>query len=407
MAVNLKLIQAPAIKPQPPVWWMWLLLLGVMLLAGTVGTILNSTAKPQINANAFWETALGLPALFWLVLLIVRSTWYKGQLAIARSRDNEREKRLRREILRGRRFLHVLGISLHTGLREHADTDGQRQRNALLKKTQILKTQPSWKSQEGIRHSRLVRSEGETAEQTLTRVLNKTLEELSTALASVPADVPLSLLMESNTSLQQRETDAIWQKCWAESHIRQPVTRIEGFGLDVVDQWLDYRSTERAMLLVVAIQIVPDQPEGTAESVVGLLLGNPTLDIPLLPLAYLHRPEQAHLTGADDLQYAMQQALSWGELASDDLKSGWSVGIKPEWYMAIATGLLALKSPINPGQDLRDLNTTLGYAGPAAPWVAIASATQGCSDGAAQLIVSGDNCVDTPLWVTVMKPAKE
>ena len=53
MAVNLKLIQAPAIKPQPPVWWMWLLLLGVMLLAGTVGTILNSTAKPQINANAF------------------------------------------------------------------------------------------------------------------------------------------------------------------------------------------------------------------------------------------------------------------------------------------------------------------------------------------------------------------
>ena len=126
-----------------------------------------------------------------------------------------------------------------------------------------------------------------------------------------------------------------------------------------------------------------------------------------MPLAYLHRPEQAHLTGADDLQYAMQQALSWGELASDDLKSGWSVGIKPEWYMAIATGLLALKSPINPGQDLRDLNTTLGYAGPAAPWVAIASATQGCSDGAAQLIVSGDNCVDTPLWVTVMKPAKE
>ena len=69
MAVNLKLIQAPAIKPQPPVCWMWLLLLVVVLLAGTVGTILNSTAKPQINANAFWETALGLPCLgnlsFW------------------------------------------------------------------------------------------------------------------------------------------------------------------------------------------------------------------------------------------------------------------------------------------------------------------------------------------------------
>lgn len=407
MAVNLKLIQAPAIKPQPPVWWMWLLLLVVVLLAGTVGTILNSTAKPQINANAFWETALGLPSLFWLVLLVVRITWYRGQLAIALSRDNEREKILRREILRGRRFLHVLGVSLHTALREHADTDGQRQRNALLKKTQILKTQTSWKSQESIRHSRLVRSEGETAEQTLTRVLKKTLEELSVVLASVPADVPLSLLMENNTSLQQRETDAIWQKCWAESHIRQRVTRIEGSGLNVVDQWLDHRSTERALLLVVAMQVVPDQPEGTAESVVGLLLGNPNFVMPLTPLAYLHRPEQAHQAGADDLHYALKQALCWGDLVSDDLKSGWSVGIKPKWHMAIATGLLALKSPINIGQDLRDLNATLGYPGPAAPWVAIASATQGCGNGAAQLIVSGDNGMETPLWVTVVKPAKE
>jgi len=75
--------------------------------------------------------------------------------------------------------------------------------------------------------------------------------------------------------------------------------------------------------------------------------------------------------------------------------------------MAIATGLLALKSPINIGQDLRDLNATLGYPGPAAPWVAIASATQGCGNGAAQLIVSGDNGMETPLWVTVVKPAKE
>lgn len=407
MAVNLKLIQAPAIKPQPPVWWMWLLLLVVVLLAGTVGAILNSAAKPQFNANAFWETALGLPAVFWLVLLVLRITWYRGQLAIALSRDNEREKILRREILRGRRFLHVLGISLHTALREHTDSDGQRQRNALLKKTQILKTQPSWKSQEGIRHSRLARSEGETAEQTLIRVLKKTLEELSVVLASVPADVPLSLLMENNSSLQLRETDAIWQKCWADSHIRQCVTRIEGSGLNVVDQWLDHRSTERALLLVIAMQIVPEQPEGTAESVVGILLGNPNLVMPLAPLAYLHRPEQAHQTGIDDLHYALKQALYWGDLVSGDLKSGWSVGIKPEWHMAIATGLLASKTPINTGQDLRDLNATLGYPGPAAPWVAFASATQGCGDGAMQLIVSADNCKESPLWVTVMKPAQE
>lgn len=99
--------------------------------------------------------------------------------------------------------------------------------------------------------------------------------------------------------------------------------------------------------------------------------------------------------------------MDWVPVAADKVKNGFLVGVNPAWHMAIASGLQAIQSPVNAGQDLHDLGNTLGYPGPAAPWVAITCAVESCLRSDSRLIVSGDNRENTPLWVTMVTPAQK
>ena len=406
MPVNLKLIPAQASGPRPPAWWIWLLLLVVMLLGGMTDTILSNISQVGIDSDEFWMSALELPALLWLILLALRIAWYSGQLATAQRQNNDRERLLRREIQRGRRYLNIIGMSIHSALRAPEDIDGTKQWDALLGRAKGLKTQPSWKSYTGVRHSQLMMVKGESARQLLSRGLKKTLGDLSGVLSTLPDETPLALLLESDCGLPEIQVEEIWQESWDVGQIRQSVTRIAGQGLTTVDQWLDDSRNERSMLMIIAIRVRPEQVEGSAESIVGLLLAGEALPPKLVPLARLHRPEMMYHTGADDFQYALKQSMAWVPVAADEVKSGVLVGVKPVWHMAIATGLQAIQSPINTGQDLHDLGNTLGYPGPAAPWVAITCAARVCQRGDAQLIISGDEQANTPLWVTMVTSAK-
>lgn len=410
MPVNLKQIPAPAPQPELPKWWLWLLLLLGGCLVGTAWAILNNQGKSVIDAAEFWETALVFPALIWMSLLLVRIVWYRGVQATADGSNEVREQILQHQIQRGRRCLAVLDVSLRTALREHGDRDGQMQRKALQSKNQALRTQASWQSDEGKRHSRLALIDDETPEQLMSRELSDTLEEMSHALASVPADIPLTVLVESNSRLSQRQIQLIWHRCWAASQIRQPVTYIEGRGLEVVDEWLDGNMDSRAMLLIVAVQVAPEEIEGTAEVVVGLLLrSHPQEADSLKPLALLHRPERMHGMSNEDFHYALERALDWVPIQAKDVSGGWLVGVNAKWNQAIATGLMAMSSPVNVniGQDLYNLDTSLGYPGPAAPWSVIACAVEHISEGKPQLTISGEGVVDRPLWVTMVTSASE
>jgi hypothetical protein len=378
-----------------------------MLLGGMVDAILSNMSRTEINSEEFWTSAFGLPSLLWLILLAIRVAWYKGQSATAQSKDKDRDRQLRREIQRGQRYLNVLGMSLHSAHREPEDADGVKQWEALQRKVKGLKTQPSWKSLEGVRHSRLIQIDGESAGQTLSRGLKKTLEDLSIVLSSLPHEIPLSLLLESNSSFPESEVEDIWQESWVASQIPQSVTRIKDDGLAAVDKWLDDPRNAHSLLMIIALQIRPAHIEGSAESIVGLLLGGQSALPELVSRARLHRPEMMHHIGDDDLQYALKQSMEWVPVAADKVKSGFLVGVNPAWHKAMATGLQAIQSPINPGQDLHDLGNTLGYPGPAAPWVAIACAVEACQRSDSQLIVSGNDQDITPLWITMVTPAEK
>lgn len=407
MAINLKLIPAPATRPAPPKWWVWLLLLIVALFGGIAYAVLINQTKTEINNQDFWETALAIPASFWLFLLFLRLVWYQGVSAMANDWDRDREKMIEHETQRGRRSLQILGLSLNSALRELDDTDGQTQWDALQARTQALKTQASWQSDKGIRHSRLARRADEALEPLLTREFTNLLDELSRLLLSVPVDVPLALLIENHSRLPNEQVQALWQSSWQASQIKHRVIPVEGSGLAAVDQWLDQRAHEQSLLLVVAMQIEPESPEGTAEAVIGLLLGNPHLQTELAPMASLHRPEQAHGIAPEDVNYALVQSLDWGPVSADEVTAGYMIGVDATWHTAIAMGLEGSSSPMKIGQDLQDLGSSLGYPGPAAPWLAVACAAVECAGGKPQLIVSGDNQANTPLWATLVTPVTQ
>ncbi|MDF7681812.1 hypothetical protein PT300_14985 [Enterobacteriaceae bacterium ESL0689] len=404
MAVNLKQIPPPVPQPRPPLWWLWLLLLIIMLLAGVADTLLRHLSRPAINTGAFWSSALGLPVLGWLILLALRVTWYKGQSAMAHSRNREREHLLRHAIQRGQRHLNILAMSLHSALREPDDAEGEKQWQAFSGKEKGLKTQPTWHSDEGERHSRLIRKEGESDPQMLSRMLTKTLQELTPAYTALSADIPLTLLLDSHSSLPAGEVTALWQASLVASGIRAPSAQLTGSGLAAVDQWLDDPRNARALLLIIAIQVIPQQTTGSAESVVGLLLAGQVLKS--APIARLHRPEKMHHTSEEDFRYALNQALEWVPIAPQAVSRGFLAGVNSGWHKAVMTGLQAINSPINAAQALSDFGETLGYPGPATPWVAVSCAAA-CYGGEPQLIISGDNQDTTPLWITMVTPPEE
>ncbi|MGK3134822.1 hypothetical protein ACCX84_03515 [Pantoea trifolii] len=405
MAINLRQVPTALKQPELPRWWFWLLLLALFLVFGTAYQMSVNLENKSIDAEAFWEKALVIPAAIWFTLLVLRMVYYSSDIATVDKLNAKREMAIQQQVQLGRRFLNILDVSLHTALRFPDDQDGKKQWQAIQQKQQALKTQPSWQSERGIRHSRLNAAADQSPEQILDQAMTATINQLSKTLASFPSDLPLHLLLENHIGLPDINFQKMWQQHFNDAHIQQAIEWLHGSGLQVIDEWLDHRSNKVSLLLVLAVNFGPVQLEGSAESLVYLLLANPGLPDSPKPLAQLHRPEQAYSTSEDDLRYAIQHAALWGNTAPEKLKSGWLVGVHPAWQQKVAMAVKALSLPLNIGQDLHDINRTLGYPGPTACWLTIACASSDLNQ-CPQLTLSGAGNETEPLWATMVTPAK-
>ena len=402
-----RLDQVPALAPRParPRSWLWLGIFPLLLLLlGVGGTFLLGTQTLRQEPVNFWGLALGVPLLGWSLLSFGRVLLYFGQQQVADGWDKAREEDLIRKVRRGRRVQQVLGVSLHTALRE-AGALSATQLNALLDGVKTLKAQPSRQGQSVLRHSRIVGDTDEVPELALHRVLTQMLADLAPTLTQVPDATPLALLLEVGSTLPENVWQRVWRQAWSESGIRQSTVLVEEDGLEALDQWLDNRIGVQALLLVVAVQFAPQQPEGTAEAAVGLLFGNRLTQTVLPSMAYLHRPEQEREPTTDALLYATSQALGWVPLDAQSIEQTWRVGVDTQRDIALTTVLADVPLPAKPNQGFCNLDTVLGHPGKASPWLAIAAATQSIQCGAGpQFIFSGGDCVDTGLWSTVVTP---
>lgn len=404
MAVELDRIPAQADRPSKPSLWLWLCLFPIFLLLGCAGVALFSEVGLRAQTAVVWGAALGGAFLGWCLTCGLRVLYYLTQQHSADGWDAARAIDLECMLSQGRRHQQVLAITVHTGLRTE-QLDSLSQVDAILEGTSVLKAQPSRSAGETVRHSLLPGDVNENPERALLRILKKLLNDFAAHLAELADDVELALLLEIDSSLREDRQGKAWQKALAESGIRQTLKPITWTGLEAVDQWLDQRSDDQALLLLVSVVIAPDAPHGTAESAVGLLLGNPGTQLAFLPVANLHRPEQARGESAGALSRATQLALSWASLQANGVEHIWRSGIAQKNHAAVTTVMTDGELPLPADRKIHDLDALLGHPGAAAPWLAIALAAQAVQRGCGpQLILSGVRCVDAPLWGTVLTP---
>ncbi|MBT8765827.1 hypothetical protein [Metapseudomonas boanensis] len=403
MPVRLDQIPAPAQRPALPRAWLWFGLLVLGLLLGTVLTLWLGDETLTREPGRFWLYALGIPLLAWCGLGVIRAFVFLSYEGYAVGWDERREEVWLREIRRGRRSQQVLGVSLYTALYDERARDAQApQVEALRGGNSALQVQQAWQGKAPVRHSRLPAGDEKQPEKLLLQLLTQVLADLAQALAPLPADRPLALLLEMDSGLSDDQVVQAWEQAWAESGIRQPLTLTTGAGLAAVDQWLDQRIHDQALLMVVAFQLAPEQVEGSAEAAVGLLFGNRLTQTTLDPLAYLYRPEQERAASTEDLDYATRQALSWAQAEAGSIAGVWLAGIDHKRQADLSTVLHRLAMPVQPGRGHYNLDWSLGHAGPATPWLAIAKAIQ--ANGRPQFVFSGEGSAKDGLWCTAIRP---
>jgi hypothetical protein len=292
---------------------------------------------------------------------------------------------------------------VHTALREVGDHEGKQQLSALRGSVPALKAQTVRGGGESLRHSRLPGNSTHCAE-ILCQAMRDIFCDLAPSLEQLPDNTPLALCLEINTQLAPDLVQLAWQTAWAASGIRHPVETVEGNGLAVVDDWLDQRIDDPALLLVIALQVAPLHPEGTGEAAVGVLMGNRLTQATLPPMAYLHRPQQECAPGQASLADAARQALGWVPLPAGDVERIGCVGIPLQ--RAVELNPVIHELALTPGLAPYCPDALIGSAGCASPWLAIAVATQAIADGAGpHFIFSGEGSVNTGLWCSAVMPA--
>lgn len=401
-----RLDKVPALAPRPArpsvLWWLGLLLFFVFL--GMSTAVLLSVPPLEEQPMNFWTLHLGVPALSWCVLGFGRLLVYIAQHSVVDGWSEARQEDINCKMRRGRRSQQVLSTSLYTGLRELGQPPAI-QLDALLCGASAMKIQPARLAESSALHSILPGDTLEDPEFVLRQVLGRLLADLAPSLAQLPHDQPLALLLELDSGMPEDRLHQLWQQAWVESGIRQPTTPVEGAGLAALDDWLDQRIADKALLLVVALQFASLQPEGTAEVAVGVLFGNRMTQTALSPLAYLHRPEEEREQSPEHLRYAMRQALDWVPLQGHLIQQVWGVGDISERGAALASALTEVQMPAQYTPAFCNLDDVLGASGLATPWLAIAAATQNIQHRAeAQFIFSGGRAVEAGLWCTVLTP---
>lgn len=409
MPVRLDTLPSLADFPARPRIWIWLLALLVTLVLGLGLSFAFHEAARHEQPVVFWGAALGAPVAVWCFGLLLRLLVHINGVGAAEGWNDERERDLLSRLRSGRRSQQILAVSLFTALSQDDETSAQEQTEALRGGAVALHSQPLRENANvSTRHSQLPRIEGEqhaqlTGEPVLQHLYLRVLLELAKPLAACLANQPVALLLETATTLSDEQQRRAWQTAWEESGIRQQAERLQGSGLAVVDRWLDTRISDQSLLMVVSVQLASAGREDMAEAAVGLLFGNRLTQRMLEPIAVLHRPEQERAVNAGDLRYSIGQALEWATLPVSAIEHVWLSGIDAQRQSDLTCALLETPLTVKPRQGLYDLDSALGHAGPAAPWVAVAAAAQalGATDRP-QFIISGESAASAGLWNSVV-----
>ncbi|MGU3522296.1 hypothetical protein ACLBW2_04240 [Enterobacteriaceae bacterium C23F] len=393
MPYSLKYLPEYYPRPEPIKTARWFMALGIML---ALSIILMRIFGRYVDNHHFWLFALGTPTAIWGSAFAFRLGIWMLRDIKANGFDRRREQWILRETRSARRALQVLNASFITG---HSASSLEEIAIAMQNNDSIIVSQVDRNGNESTRMSRVASSPQDTPKYLITDIFSNLIASLP--FIQFPDNASLVVVFNISTSLPQEDIRQYWDDALKINNITVPVEYCEGCGLSVIDDWMNAHIQDTAMLLIVGLQFNPSDSDNTAEAGVALLLGNRLTQEALEPLALLHRPDAAP-TG--ELSEGMNMAAYNVPLKENIVKHLWLAGLTKEQRAEVVES--QNKHPAQSVEDdaVANLDVSMGHAGAAAPWLAIAAATEiARQTQLPQMIISGNTTQDV-LWSTLVTP---
>ncbi|MEB7276925.1 hypothetical protein NEN81_00980 [Enterobacter asburiae] len=370
MPVDLKNIPEPSVRPAPPKF-----VRALMVLIILIGLSITLSRLFTGNNNVWFSVIV--PTVIIGGVIFVRFINYQVQQLVANSHDMLREKTIIQEVRRGRRALQILFAECCTA-HSLCETPFASGSNSLVNNENVFFPQRSWRGEENVRLSQLPRPIKIKEEKHLSLLFTVLAERLAISFSAYPKERPVMVLLDFTSSIPEKKAINLWQQAWQNAGIQQTLNRINSFGAQAVDEWLDHNIRSDALLLVLSWHYAPINTRDSAEAICGVLFGNRLTQETLPSLAILHRPESGE--GADeDLRYAITQALDWGPVKSSEIQHLWLSGVEDEMdnYATLIKAIADsdLKN-VSQKTGTHNFNDYLGDPGKTGVWLAIVAATQ-------------------------------
>jgi len=349
-----------------------------------------------IDNNHFWLVAIGTPVVIWIVTFSFRMWVWSLQDSKANGFDLRREQWILSETRRARRALQVLSTTFITA---HPEDEQASAAVEMLNNQSIIISQSDWKGDKSKRLSRITAEPEDTPGLVVSRLISELIADLP--VGQFPENVSLAVMLDVSSALPFPIVREIWQKAWQESGIACAVEYVDSNGPEAVKYWLDNRIKDEGMLLIVGLQVAPVVSDKTAEAAVALLLGNRLTQEALEPLALLHRPDAAP---SGELREGMKMAAYNVPIEENIVKNLWLAGLTGAQRAEVIECQNAHPAQSVENEAVVSLDTSMGHAGAAAPWLAIAAATEIAQQTQLpQMIICGDTTQNV-LWSTLVTP---
>lgn len=412
------------IRPErapPPLrinWPVCLLLLVLLMCAGSALLLFRASALLPKQALPFWAAVLGPPFLLWLIGF----SWYVGRKQEIRDEisDTNVQSQLQRQlaIAEASQPLHVLAMDYRLDaatapMLAQAIAERRQQLLPKLRHTDDgISCQASWLEVPG--QAWWPDGGEEFARQLAVTawLFTELLGSIKTRLQAL--QVLPEIRLHAATQLGITDLSDLWQQAWYRHFGAAPHGELsiqaDPLPLTSVESWLE-QPTTFPVTLVLAVQLYPllDQlpANGQSEAAMVMLLSDQasSQQLKLTPLAMLHRPEQRAIP---QLDHGLRHVLCWGGCPADTIQHQWlTAGATSPAQQALLQVLTTHAVGVSNTAGLsgqHDIDAAIGTTGLAAEWLAVCLATEHAGQTGTPQLISTEQAGQITLAVITPAP---
>ncbi|RZT36425.1 hypothetical protein [Cupriavidus agavae] len=400
MAVDFSLLPAEEVfKGKRPSPWFWSMAFVVMVATGVAWICLAWPDDLPTDTLRFWATVTIFPVLIPAFIVLRRYAWYEG----GRERvelHNEAVRQYNEWVFSAASIpLALLGAAYRVSAEPGENAATGIRHGALVLRTRVPRAvgaepvRARWLEVAGMpTRTDHVDADRHRARHVTAWLFDELVGELSSRIAALPASLPLHVHLAVANGLAPEENRALWTQrsellLSRSLMLADDAAPVDLFGLD---GWLDrlLADKDQHARLVVAVQLQPllkgSPAPGMAEAGAAVLLlpDGVARQRGIPRRASLHRPVRSR---AEQAQESFSTALRWAPASSGKIAGVWHAGLDATPAGALRTAIVKAELDALP----TDLDQTVGDAGVAAPWLALACAAATLAEAGHQVIAVG------------------